>query len=94
MGYRDIVRHQQMTGRIAREMEKKEREMEKRERKAAAEPGDRVRLLGTDDIFTQLRPGDEGTVRFVDDLGTVHVDWDNGSGLGLVPFHDKFQVIR
>ena len=32
--------------------------------------------------YARLRPGDQGTVVAVDDIGTVHIDWDNGSGLG------------
>lgn len=47
--------------------------------------GDRVRLISTSDPYTTLTAGCEGTVAFVDDLGTVHVKWDNGSHLGLVP---------
>ena len=46
--------------------------------------GDRVTLIHTDDAYTRLRPGAEGTVRFVDSMGTVHVKWDDGSSLGLV----------
>lgn len=49
-----------------------------------AQKGDRVELVRCSDPYTSLRPGDEGTVVFVDALGTVHVDWDSGSKLGLV----------
>lgn len=47
-------------------------------------PGDRIELVSTDDQYTDLRPGARGTVRGVDDTGTLHVDWDSGSRLGLV----------
>lgn len=56
--------------------------------------GDRVELVRTSDPHTRLRPGDQGTVRRVDDLGTVHVSWDSGSSLGLVPGEDDWRVIR
>lgn len=48
-------------------------------------PGRRVRFLafGEPDR-SDLPVGTEGTVRRVDDFGTVHVDWDNGSRLGCV----------
>jgi hypothetical protein len=46
--------------------------------------GDRIELIHTNDPYTNLRPGDRGTVVLVDDLGTPHVVWDNGSSLGLV----------
>lgn len=55
--------------------------------------GKRVRLSYTSDQYTHLKPGDEGTVDHIDDAGTVHVNWDNGSGLGLIPGEDRFVVI-
>ena len=46
--------------------------------------GDRIQLVRTEDPYTNLRPGDEGTVSLIDSMGTVHVNWDNGSKLGLI----------
>lgn len=46
--------------------------------------GRRIRLLICKDANTKLEAGAQGTVALVDSLGTVHVDWDNGSKLGLV----------
>lgn len=47
--------------------------------------GTRVELVHMDDPFnTKLTPGCRGTVRSVDDIGTIHVRWDCGSGLGVV----------
>lgn len=59
-----------------------------------AQPGDRVRLVACTDPYTRLTPGELGTVTFTDDLGTVHVRWDNGSTLGLVPeVGDRWEVL-
>jgi hypothetical protein len=55
--------------------------------------GKRIELISTSDLYTNLRPGDQGTVDFVDDMGTIHVDWDNGSTLGLVPGEDQYRFI-
>ena len=44
--------------------------------------GCRVELISMNDPYATLKPGDQGTVVAVDDIGTVHIDWDNGSGLG------------
>ena len=33
--------------------------------------------------------GTKGTVRHVDDIGTIHVDWDNGSSLGVAYGEDR-----
>lgn len=45
--------------------------------------GCRVELLRMDD--DQAPPvGTLGTVKAVDDIGTIHVAWDNGSSLGVV----------
>ncbi|WP_368920731.1 DUF4314 domain-containing protein [Corynebacterium striatum] len=56
-------------------------------------PGQRVRLIATCDPYTTLRPGAAGTVAFVDDLGTVHVDWDIGSNLGLIPGEESWETL-
>ena len=53
--------------------------------------GTRVELVSTTDPYTALRPGERGTVTAVDDLGTVHVAWDNGSTLGAVPGEDRIR---
>lgn len=39
-----------------------------------------------------IEPGTKGTVRHVDDMGTVHCDFDNGRRLGLVPGEDSFHI--
>jgi Domain of unknown function (DUF4314) len=54
--------------------------------------GKRVRLVFCCDRYTRLEPGTLGTVRAVDDLGTVHVCWDNGSRLGLTD-EDRFEIL-
>ena len=43
----------------------------------------RVRLVKCNDSYSELRPGATGVVTLVDDVGTLHVQWDNGSTLGL-----------
>jgi hypothetical protein len=45
-------------------------------------PGSRVELVSMNDPYTTLKPGDRGTVTLVDAIGTVFIDWDNGSTLG------------
>lgn len=56
--------------------------------------GDRVRLLSSSDAYTMSEPGEEGTVRLIDSLGTIHVDWDNGARLGLIPGEDRYEIIQ
>ena len=54
--------------------------------------GARVRLLYMEDL--QAPPvGCLGTVRLVDDIGTIHVSWDNGSSLGVVYGVDQIERI-
>jgi hypothetical protein len=55
--------------------------------------GKRIKLVRCTDPYTRLTPGSLGTVDFVDAMGTVHVNWDCGSFLGLVPGEDEFHVI-
>jgi len=54
--------------------------------------GTRVRLISMDDV--QAPPaGTEGTVQYVDDAGTIHVQWDTGGSLGLVPGADEWEIV-
>lgn len=55
--------------------------------------GKRIELISTNDPYTGLSSGTFGTITFIDDLGTIFVDWDTGSKLGLIPGVDKFKVI-
>lgn len=45
--------------------------------------GTRVRLVSMQDPYSPPR-GTEGTVRGVDDTGSIMVAWDNGSGLNVL----------
>ena len=54
----------------------------------------RIELISTSDPYTELKPGDLGTVDFVDDMGTIHITWDNGSQLGLVPGEDQYKIVE
>ena len=42
---------------------------------------------------SQMPSGLKGTVTHVDDAGQVHIDWDNGSTLGLNVVEDSFKII-
>lgn len=54
--------------------------------------GTRVKLIDMDD--KQAPPvGTKGTVTFVDDIGTIHVQWDNGSSLGVAFGEDSCKKI-
>jgi hypothetical protein len=55
--------------------------------------GKRVRLIHCSDPYTKLRNGDEGVVESIDDMGTLHVKWDNGSSLGLLQGEDTWTII-
>ena len=57
--------------------------------------GARVELVHMNDPYnTKLFPGARGTVVSVDDIGTVHVQWDCGSSLGVVYGEDRCRVIK
>lgn len=55
--------------------------------------GTRVELIRMDDPYSPLNPGDRGTVRSVDDTATIFVDWDCGSGLGIVYDADRIRKL-
>ena len=55
--------------------------------------GRRVRLDRCNNPESHVRPGSLGTIGFVDSLGTVHVNWDDGADLGLVPGKDRWTLL-
>ena len=56
--------------------------------------GTRVELvIPMDDPFSKIPSGAQGSVEMVDDVGTIHMAWDCGSKLGLIPFEDLFKKI-
>ena len=51
-----------------------------------------LELVSMDDAQAP-EPGTKGKVIYVDDIGTIHVQWDNGSSLGLIYGEDSFKII-
>ncbi len=56
--------------------------------------GTRVELIELNDLYRHFDAGLKGTVSCVDDTGTIHVDWDNGSHLGLVYDVDSCRKLK
>ena len=51
--------------------------------------GTKVVLDHMEDPYRDMPPGLCGTVTCVDDAGTIHVKWSNGSTLGIVYGEDS-----
>ena len=41
----------------------------------------------------QMKSGMIGIVEHIDDAGQLHVRWENGSGLALIPGEDKYEIL-
>lgn len=52
--------------------------------KKAFPKGAEVELVFMDDPYSIMPIGMKGIVKDVDGIGTIHVSWENGSGLGVV----------
>ena len=52
-------------------------------------PGTRLQLSCMEDEMA-VPPGSMGTVDFIDDAGQIHVQWDCGRSLALIPGVDSF----
>lgn len=46
--------------------------------------GSRVMMVYSADPLTPIDGGIEGIVSSVDNIGTIHIDWDNGSYFGVI----------
>lgn len=56
-------------------------------------PGTRLELKEMDDPHSPVPPGTRGTVALVDDVGSIHMNWDNGRTLAVIPGVDQFRVL-
>lgn len=56
-------------------------------------PGTRLLLLNMDDPYAPVPPNTKGTVVHVDDAAQIHMHWDNGRTLALVPGDDSFRKL-
>lgn len=73
-------------------------EWERQRRKAeylkkAYPPGTRIVLNSMCDDPRPIESGTRGTVAVVDDIGTVHCEFDNGRRLGLIEGEDDFSAL-
>lgn len=60
--------------------------------RARYKAGMRIEQIEMDDA--QAPPaGTRGTIIGVDDIGSLIVNWDNGSGLNAIPGKDRFRII-
>ena len=53
----------------------------------------RVMLNNMSDPYSPVESGTRGTVRYVDDAGSLAVAWDNGRSLSLIPGEDSFRKL-
>lgn len=56
-------------------------------------PGTRLVLLSMDDPYAPIPSGTKGTVVHVDDAAQIHMKWDNGRTLAIVPDEDNFRKL-
>ena len=59
--------------------------------KESYSPGTRIMLLQMGNDPCPIESDTRGTVRFVDDMGTLRCYFDNGRQLGIVPGEDSFR---
>jgi hypothetical protein len=55
--------------------------------------GKKIELVSCKDPYTKLNPGDIGVIDYIDHSGTIFVNWENGSSLGLIPGIDRWKYL-
>lgn len=54
--------------------------------------GKRILLIEMDDPYP-VESGTKGIVKFIDGLNQIHVRWDNGRTLAVIPGTDRFEIL-
>lgn len=62
--------------------------------KEAFPVGSRVELVYTSTPYAHLKPGDRGTVRYIDEGAHVCVSWDSGGSSSMVPGKDVIKIVK
>ena len=77
-------------------------ETKKMNNKQETKIGDRIKLLHTDDKFTQLKPGDIGTIWDISifnieidgrPVRVIWISWHSGSKFALTEGKDEFEIL-
>ena len=55
--------------------------------------GTKIQLISMRNEKYPVLPGTIGEVTHIDDAGSVHMKWENGSSLALIPEVDSFRVV-
>ena len=56
--------------------------------------GTKIQLISMRDEKYPILPGTIGEVTHIDDMGSIHMKWQNGSSLALIPEVDSFKVLE
>ena len=56
--------------------------------------GTKIQLISMRDEKYPIPPGTVGEVTHIDDMGSIHMNWQNGSSLALIPEVDSFKVLE
>lgn len=55
--------------------------------------GQKVRLIKMYDYVAPIPPLTTGIIKYIDDLGTLHIMWEDGRRLGIIVGVDEFEII-
>lgn len=55
--------------------------------------GTKIQLISMRDEKYPILPRTIGVVTHIDDMGSIHLKWQNGSSLALIPEVDSFKVV-
>lgn len=55
--------------------------------------GTKIQLISMRDEKYPVLPRTIGEVTHIDDMGSIHMKWENGSSLAIIPEADSFKVV-
>ena len=55
--------------------------------------GTKLQLISMRNETYPVLPGTVGEITHIDDVGSIHMQWENGSSLALILEIDSFQIV-
>ena len=55
--------------------------------------GSKIKIISMGEDINPIESGTVGVIKAIDDIGTLHCEFENGRSLGVIVGEDRFEII-